>query len=206
VTPIAARCRLLLAGLATAAMLATPASAVAAPAPAAAGCLDTPLSHPFAAWGDAADYFLAPGGAFDRGAAAWTLRAGAGTVDGNEPFRVVAPSDNRSLRLPGGSAAISPAFCIGAEHRTMRFFANASTSSSLGVDVLYADPAGHAREMAIGTLAGAGHWAPTDIVPMVVNKLAGAYGNAMSVRLRLTPRSSAAWAVDDVFVDPYRGR
>jgi hypothetical protein len=206
VTPIAARCRFLLAGLAAAAMLATPASAVAAPAPAAGGCPDTPASQPFEAWGDTADYFLAPGGGFERGAADWTLRAGAGVVDGSEPFRVVAPSGARSLRLPAGSAAISAPFCIGAEHRTMRFFASAPASSSLDVDVLYTDPSGRSRDVAIGALSGSGRWAPTAVVPMLVNRMAAAYGNAMSVRLRFTPRGAAAWSIDNVLIDPYRVR
>jgi hypothetical protein len=206
VTPIAARCRLLLAGLASTALLASPASSVAAPAPAAAGCPDTPVTQPFAPWGDTADYFLAPGGSFERGATDWTLRAGAGVVDGNEPFQVVGSRDTRSLRLPAGSAAISAPFCIGQEHRTMRFFAHAAASSALGVDVLYTDPAGRPRETSIGDLDGAGRWTPTDIVPMVVNRIAAAYGNAMTVRLRFTPEDSAAWSIDDVLIDPFRGR
>jgi hypothetical protein len=206
VTSIAARCRLLLAGLAAAAMLATPASAVAAPAGAAAGCPDTPVAQPFTPWGDTADYFLAPGGDFEHGVADWTLRAGAAVVDGNEPFRVIAPTDTRSLQLPAGSSAVSAPFCIGAEHRTMRYVARAAAWSSLDVDVLYTDPAGRPREVDAGVLTGAGRWAPTEILPMVVNRMAAAYDNAMSVRLRFTPRGNVAWTVDDVLIDPYRVR
>ena len=205
-TSIAARCRLLLAGLTAAALLVTPAAAVAAPAAAAPGCADTPVSQPFAAFGDNADYFLAPGGSFEAGTTGWALRSGAGVVAGNAPFRAVASSDTHALRLPAGSSAVSTPFCIGAEHRTMRFFAQAADNGSLDIDVLYTDAAGRSRDLAIGALAGTGDWAPTDIVPMVVNAMAPARGNAMSVRLRFTPHGSAAWAIDDVLIDPYRVR
>jgi hypothetical protein len=206
VTPIAARCRLLLAGLAAAAMLTTPASAMASPARAAASCPDTPVAQPFSPWDDTADYFIAPGGDFESSAADWALRGRAAVVDGNEPFQVMGSSDTHSLQLPAGGAAVTPAFCIGAEHRSMRFFARAAARSSLDVDVLFTDPAGRAREVNVATLAGDGRWAPTDVVPMVVNRLAAAYDNAMSVRLRFTPKGSAGWAIDDVLIDPYRGR
>ena len=182
--PTAARCRFLLAGLATSAMLAAPATAAAAPAAGSAGCPEVAVARAFAPWGDQADYFLAPGGAFEHATASWMLRGGAAVGAGNEPFRVVAPGDTQSLKLPAGSAATSAPFCIGAEHRTMRFFARSARSSVLDVDVLYADARGTARSLRIGALAG----------------------NAMTVRLRFAPRGMSSWTIDDVHVDPYRGR
>lgn len=199
-TAIAARCRLLLAGLATAAMLGAPAAAGAARAPQPGGCPDVAVSQPFSPWADSADYFLAPDGDFERDG--WALRGRADVVRGNSPFG----SGARSLLLEAGGAATSAPFCIGVEHRTMRFFARAATSSSLDVDVLYIDARGRSRSERIGELSGAGRWAPTDVVPMIVNALAADRGNAMMVQLRLAPHGSGAWSVDDVFVDPYRSR
>jgi len=209
VLTIAARCRFLLTGVAAAtasALLATPALAAKAPAPvAASGCPDKAVFQPFAPWGDDADYFLIPGGAIDHGAPEWTLHGGATEVKGNEPFHVVSAKHKRSLALPAGSSATSAPFCISAEHRTMRFFADAASSSSLDVDVLYADAQGVRRSMRIGQLGGGDAWAPTAIVPMVVNEQAATSG-AMSVRLRFAPRGAGAWTIDDVLVDPYRTR
>ncbi len=205
---ITARCRLLFTGVAAvaaSALLATPALAAKAPAAAASGCPEKAVFQPFAPWGDDADYFLIPGGAIDRGASEWTLRGGAAEVKGNEPFHVVSAKDRKSLALPAGSSATSAPFCIAAEHRTMRFFADAASSSSLDVDVLYSDAAGVGRSMRIGQLAGGEDWAPTAIVPMVVNELAARRG-AMNVRLRFAPRGSGRWTIDDVLVDPYRTR
>lgn len=205
-TPIAARCRHLLAGFATAALLAVPASATAAVSAPAPGCPDVPVSQPFAPWDDTADYFLAPDGGLEGNGLGWRMEGAAQVVAGNEPFDVVAPSDRRSLRMAAGDSATTAPFCIGVEHRTMRFFANAARSSSMDVEVLYSDVAGKDRSLRIGRLAGAGRWAPTDVVPMVVNALAAARGNAMSVRLRFAPHGQGAWSIDDVHVDPYRSR
>ena len=128
--PIASRCRFLLTGLATVAattLLAAPANA--AEAPGGASCPDTPVVQPFAPWGDSADYFLAPDGGFEQGGAGWTLLGRAAVQSGNEPFALNAAGDRSSLRLPVGSSATSPLFRIGAEHRSMRFVADAATSS-----------------------------------------------------------------------------
>jgi hypothetical protein len=206
VTPIAARCRHLLAGLATAALLAVPASATASVAAPAPGCPHVPVSQPFAPWDDTADYFLAPDGGLEGGGLDWTMQGAAEVVAGNEPFKVVAPNDLRSLRMTAGDSATTAPFCIGVEHRSMRFFANAARSSSMDVDVLYSDITGRDRALRVGQLAGDGRWAPTEVVPMVVNALAAARGNAMSVRLRFAPRGQGAWSIDDVHVDPFRTR
>lgn len=202
---IAACCRALLAVLATAGALGAPATAGAATV-SSGGCPDVPVVHPFAPWGDSADYFLAPDGGFELGGTGWSLTGGARVSGGNEPFHVVARDDLRALTLPAGSSATSAPFCIGAEHRSMRFFARSAATGSLHVDVLYADAGGAPRMLQIGDLDGGRGWAPSDVVPMVVNELAARQGNAMTVQLRFSAAGPAAWAIDDVFVDPYRSR
>jgi hypothetical protein len=210
VIPIAPRCRLLLASfaaVATTALLAAPMPATAATVAAAApGCPTAAVTQPFAPWSDAADYFLAPDGGLEHGGAGWTLRGRAAVAPSDKPFHVGPAVDRRSLRLPAGASATTAPFCIGVEHRTMRFVDNAPASSALDVDVLYTDASRRERTVHIGAVAGAGRWAPTVAVPMIVNALAAARGNAMSVRLRFSPRGSAAWTIDDVYVDPYRGK
>jgi hypothetical protein len=216
VIPIAARCRLVLMGLATVAataLLAVPPTASAAPATAstatptgATGCRATPVTHPFAPWSDAADYFLAPDGGLEQGGSGWTLRGRATVTPGNEPWKVAAAGDRNGLSLPGGSSATTAPFCIGLEHRTMRFFAVGARASSLDVDVLYSAVDGGERSVRIANAAGVGAWSPSDVVPMVVNELAAHRGNAMSVRLRFAPHGASAWTIDDVYIDPFRGK
>jgi hypothetical protein len=204
VTLLAARCRILLTGVAAVAatvLLAAPATASTTPA--GAGCPHRPVVHPFTPWSDSADYFLAPNGGFEQGATSWALRGSAAVAVGNEPFHVAGPRDTRSLRLLAGSSATTAPFCIGVEHRTMRFVTNAAASSSLNVDAVIDGAGGTQRAVRMGTVRGSGTWAPSAIVPMVVNTLAAQTGNAMNVRLRFTPYGSGSWSIDDVFVDPY---
>ena len=180
---------------------------IAAPANAAAttpetGCPVTPTTTPFLQWGDASEYVLAPGGDFEEQGSTWTLDGDARAVEGNEPFQVGAPADHLSLSLPAKGSATTARMCIGVEHRTLRFFAKASRGSgSLRVEVIYA---GRARTL--GTIGAATAWAPTDVLPTVVNELAPAQGNAIDVAFRFTPRGSASWTIDDVYVDPFRSR
>lgn len=207
--PIASRCRLLLTGAATVAataLLAAPAPAPAATVTPGASCPDTPVAQPFAPWGDSSDYFPAPDGGFEQGGAGWTLNGRAAVQSGNEPFAVNGAGDDMSLRLPAGSSATSGLFCIGAEHRTMRFFAKAAASSRLDIDVIVGERSTSRRTYNVATVSGAGGWAPSVAVPMVVNEIAAEQDGTMSVRLRFTPRGSGDWTIDDVFVDPYRGK
>jgi len=97
--------------------------------------------------------------------------------------------------------------CIGIEHRTLRFFTKASKRrGSLRVEVLFSGRGGAKRSVTIGRIAPGREWAPTKILPMIVNKLAPRRGNALQVAFRFTPRGNAAWSIDDVYVDPFRMR
>jgi len=193
-----------IAAVAATALIAAPASA--APAGTAGGCPAVPTVNPFAAWGDSADYQLAPDGGFEAGATAWKLAGGARVVEGNEPFKVNRATDHRSLELPARGSATTTPICIGVEHRTMRFFNTGARTGTLTVEALYTTPDGRPASVGLGTVRDSGTWAPSDSLPMRVNELAAAYGNAMSVRLRFTASGAVASRIDDVYVDPYRVR
>ena len=60
--------------------------------------------------------------------------------------------------------------------------------------------------MRLATVSGSGTWAPSDVVPMVVNDVAAEQDGTLDVRLRFTPRGAGSWTIDDVFVDPLRIR
>ena len=179
--------------------------ALAASPAAAASCPPGPTSKPFTRWLDPAAYVLAPGGAAEA-TGAWTLQGGAAVVAGNEPFRVGAPTDRASLRLPSGSSATTAAMCIGIEHPTMRFFARRESGSPLDallVEALYSDPEGHGHALPIGAVMSLGSWAPTLPLLLGVNLLALS-GDPLQVSFRFTPRNQSRWSIDDVYVDPYR--
>jgi hypothetical protein len=150
-----------------------------------------------------ADYFLAPSGDLEGGAAAWRLQ-GATAVEGNEPFKVGAASDHRSLRISAdGSAATAP-MCIAVEHRTMRFFAKGPASGRLAVSAVGTKPNGKQTAVRLGVIDGSGAWAPTPVVDMRFDDLTEKFENTLNVSLQFEPKGDGAWQIDDVYVDPYR--
>jgi len=177
----------------------------------AASCPDA-AEQPFLPWLDPAMYGLAPGGALES-ASGWKLQGGAGLVEGNESFMVHSLGDRRSLLLPEGSSATTAPFCVGLEHPTIRFFARngGSPLSYLTVEVLFRDVLGISRSLPIGVVAGGARWQPTLPMPLLLNLvgplLAVDPDSTAMVRLRFTPvGGSSSWQIDDVYVDPFRGR
>jgi hypothetical protein len=192
------------------AVAATFAAATLFAAPAAAapvaetGCPDVPTVQPFAPWGDLADYLLAPDGDIEDNATSWLLEDGARAIDGNEPFMVGGPADHRALELPAGATATTAPMCISEAHKTMRFFGTSTRNGALKVEALYTKRNGKEKSVTLGAVRGDDAWAPSEILPMRVNELAGDYDNAMSVSLRFSARGNGTWTIDDVYVDPFR--
>jgi hypothetical protein len=183
----------LLAGLAT---MAVPAAAHAA------GCPDQPVERTFLPWLDPAWYAPAPDGGLEAGAEGWTLGGGAAVVDGNEPFHVGGPDDANSLALPPGASATTPEVCIGVEHPTIRFFARntGSSLSLLRVSVVFRGLLGR-QVLPVAVIAAGDEWAPSPIVPVIVNVLS-LLGD-QQVAFRFAPLGGE-WTIDDVYVDPYK--
>ena len=163
-------------------------------------------SQPFARWGDTANYVLVPGGAFEAGSPAWTLSGRAGVVAGNESYYVRNTADKRSLALPSGSSALSPAVCTSIYHPTLRLFVknSGSASSRLKAEVLYPGPLGDVQVAKVGDLSGTSAWQPTPELPLTVtNVLATLSLGRTAIAYRFTPEDSLGkWSVDDVYVDP----
>jgi hypothetical protein len=188
--------------------LAAPAAAQAGPLVASApSCEDQELSQPFLRWLDPASYTLNRGGAFEDGAAGWTLKNGASVVSGNEPFKVHGAGDSHSLSLPAGSSATSSTTCVGLEHPTARLFVRNTgfVLATLKVEVLFETAGGSVQSLPIGLAVGGRNWAPTLPMPIIVNLLPLLPGDHTPVAFRFTPQGGT-WSIDDVYVDPYRRR
>lgn len=169
-----------------------------------AGCPAIPTVQPFGPWQDFADYFLAPDGDFEQGAASWDLSGGAAAVEGNETYAVGGAGDLRSLSLPAGSSATTAPVCIGIEHRSMRFFVRGSGEGVVHVDAVYARRTDAEKSVRLASISAGESWAPSPIVSMRVNEIAPEYANALAVSLRFTARGTGSWQIDDVYVDPFR--
>jgi hypothetical protein len=172
----------------------------------APSCAAPSTSQAFLPWLDIASYTPAPDGGFEAGAKGWSL-AGATTVPGNEPYSIGGRSDDTALRIAAGGDATSPAFCVGLEHPTVRFFAKrigGSLLSTLRVDVQFEDALGGQHSLPTGLVISGGNWAPSLPIPIVANLLALLPEQHTPVTLRLVAQGGGAWLVDDLYVDPYK--
>ena len=167
----------------------------------ATDCEAQSMSQVFLPWADVANYVAQPGGSFERGTKGWTLGA-ASVVAGNEPWKVGDATDGKSLAIPAGTTVTTSAICVGLEHPTVRLFStSAATLAHLDVEVLFEDAAGNVQSLPIGSVA-AGAWAPSQIMVIGANLLAGLPGDRTAVAFRMTA-SGGDFRVDDVYVDPW---
>lgn len=178
----------------------------------AAPCEGRTVEQPFKRWLDPLRYVLAPNGDFERGAAEWRLAGGAKVVDGNETFYVGGAGDSRSLFLPAGSSATTRPMCVQLLHPTVRWFAkNRATPllSALRVDALVESPlSGGVVVVPLGVHTGPRTWHPS-LPGLVLADFLSALGEdgELAVAFRFKPLGpSAAWRIDDVYVDPFRNR
>jgi hypothetical protein len=189
----------------------------ASAAPASAGLLVTTarncsantLSQPFAGLGDSAWYTDVPGGSFESGAPAWTLSGGAQIVSGNEPWNVGGKTHTRSLSLPAGATATSPAMCVGLGEPTLRYFAKASSllglTGAMTVEVLTETSLGVVVPVPLLPGALTNSWKPGLTTPVIANLLPLLPGQKTAVAFRFHALTGS-WGLDDVYVDPYRSR
>ena len=185
--------------------------AIAAPSAGASlldGCPDADAVQPFLPWGDQSWYVLAPDGGFEEGGDAWSLRDGAAVVRGNETFQVGGSHDSRSLALPDGSQATSADVCIGLDSPTMRFFArnDGDPGGLLSVSVVVDTLLGRLT-VPVGSVDGTDAWHPTPPFLLLANLTALPIVNdgTASIQLRFEAQGGD-WRIDDVYVDPWKGR
>jgi hypothetical protein len=171
---------------------------------AAPSCDAQVLDEPFLPWADPASYTLVPNGTVET-TRKWSLD-GAAPANGNEKFYVNASDDVKSLSLPSGTSATTPAICVGIEHPTLRFFARnrGSRFSALLVKVRWEDASGRVWSTPIGAVTGDDGWAPTPPLPVVVNLLPLLPGERTAVAFEFTVLGDGDWRVDDLYVDPWR--
>lgn len=190
-----------------AAALATATVAAIAPATASAGLMSdcearssTPVFSP---WLDYANYFLAPDGGFEHGAAGWTL-AGASVVAGNNVF-ALSGAGASSVTLSAGDSMTSPSICVGLEHPSFRFVArrtDGSALSTLGASVILPD----GREIPVGVMTGDSSWHPSPVMLVAANLIPTVTtDDSIDVQLRFAAESGS-WQIDDVYVDPSGSR
>jgi len=204
------RIRIIAAIAVLAAPLASGSSAHAGPLVSSApDCKAQQLEQTFWPWADPANYTPLPGGNLENGARGWRLQGGATVVAGSSPYKVGDDPHQRSLALPEGSVATSPAICVSLVHPTIRFFAKRmdrlALTTLVTVEVLFEDALGNVLSLPIGLLPTTASWQPTLPVPIVANLLPLLPDERTAVGFRFGAVGGDA-QLDDIWVDPWRMR
>jgi hypothetical protein len=181
--------------LAKAAVLATIALVTVPAAASAAVCPDQQSTQALSQFGDYNDYFLAPGGDFEGPAGAWSGGRGVDRVDANKPWALAGP---KALGLGKGKVTTSPDFCVSELHPHLRFMAASKDSDG----ILQVEAMEGSVTTALVTVPATGSWQLTDIVPLAT-ALGYVGDDGHNVKLRFTSLKGE-WAVDGVYIDPYR--
>jgi hypothetical protein len=176
----------------------------ALPSLAEAACKSTPASAVFKQFGDEALYNPVPGGSFESGTSGWSL-TNSTIVSGNESYKVAGGSHSLAIQPTG--VAISPTLCVSIENPSLRFFARRTSGSwgVLNVILLWTDSSGTTHETTVGSLQSGTAWALTPVLKLASDLPLWQAGESLSVRLLFRPEQyGGAWAIDDVYIDPYR--
>ncbi len=204
--------RYLLSIIAGSAVLAVPAASApakstkSAPPGGSAACPGPSSASPvFAQWGDAADYFAAPGGLFDDGVLGWEPVGAPSLVPADNPYAATA-KNNVAVALNGGDMITSPPICITRQHPFLRFAARgADQRARLVLTVLYVDKKGKAKRKKLKEHEGKDFrsWSLSERVSL--KKVLPEADAVRSVRLEFAADGSRGqWLVDDVFIDPVK--
>jgi hypothetical protein len=157
----------------------------------------------FAEWGDDSNYTLAPNGSFEEGSTGWSLSGGARVVGRNNDLR----PGSRSLALPQGASATSPAACVKLGDPASRFFLrNASGSGKVKVEITYRTVLGlFTVTTKLGETGAGPGWQPSPkyghLLDNVLGTLALNGDLSASIQFRFTA-SGGNFEIDDLFVDP----
>ena len=162
----------------------------------------------FAPWGDSSYYASLLNGGFENGATGWYLSGGAKVASGNEPFSVGGAHDSHSMLLPAGSSAYSGAVCFALGDWHLRLFTRnvGSSTGKLHVQVIVPSLLGGLLTVLDGgTVGGSGAWAPSPRLALLLSNVTNLVGTK-AVAFRFTPVGpGAAYQIDDVYLDPWKG-
>src|SRR3954451_20815358 len=165
-------------------------AALALAGPAQAACTQPSTAKAFSAFGDSADYFLAPDGGFEASASGW-LKTNTSIVNDNEPWHVAGGS--KGLKLNGsGASATSTGFCIDLNNPSARLFTKSTAtggvdSSYLMIEALITSQIGTTSTI-LGTVSSHYGWAATQVLDLrgAANAhLHSAYANNTTATLKL---------------------
>ena len=181
------------------------------PAVAGAACPSNPTTAALAQFGDNAAYTLLSGGSFESGAPGWSLtRAEVASATG-------ATGGAYSLVIQPNGVAVSPAFCVSSEYPSFRFFARQVSGggdsrggggwfggSSLSVSLRWTNAWGFSQDTDVASLQPGSAWTLSPVLKLASALPLWMSQSTLNVKLVFEANGSGSWAIDDVFIDPYR--
>lgn len=176
-------------------------------APAAASLVDTSncdgatLTQPFAPYGDANFYKLAPGGNFEGSLSGWSLSSGARVVSGGND------GSAHALQLSAGASAATAPTCVNASNPSYRFFSRSSGGllgllPAMTVSLEYRDGLLGLVSLPLGVATPTSSWAPSPVELTLAALPAALADGSVPLSLRFTG-IAGTWTIDDVYVDPW---
>ncbi len=172
----------------------------AAPAVAGAACQSSPSSTLLAKFGDNAAYTLLTGASFESGAPGWSLSRA--EVLGEEG----AQGGSHALVIQPNGVAVSPAFCVSGEYPSFRFFTHqlgsARFGSSLNVSLRWTDDYGFPHSTTVAQIQASEEWALSPVLKLASALPLWMPNSTLKVKIAFQANSTA-WAIDDVYIDPY---
>jgi hypothetical protein len=172
-------------------------------------CTAPQLVSAFASLGDARDYVLAPGGSFEgKDLDGWQVQS-AKVGGGGSPLEVPDTDKNkRSLTIPAGGSATSPAMCVDLHYPTFRLMAKPQKGQGqLNIEVIYPDSDNPVFQPAGDLTVDGKDWQASADMPVFPER-GGAAPGMRRVALRFTSvaadGNAGEWRIDDLYVDPKR--
>jgi hypothetical protein len=116
-------------------------------------------------------------------------------------------ADAKSLVINQTGTAVSPAFCVSIDHPTFRLFTRrtSGTWGNLAVRLRWRDSSGRTNETTVGAIdGGAGSWQVSPAFKLATTLPLWQSGQTLSVQMVFDPEDyGGAFAIDDVYIDPY---
>ena len=190
-------------GVLVAAVFASGILMAAAPVGALAACPSSSTSHPLQAFGDDAAYALLTGSSFESGAPGWSLSEAA-VAKGS--WSDGSTHGSHSLAIQPHGVAVSPSFCVSTAEPSFRFFLRQTSGSwgVLNVILRWTEASGATNNTEIAALQTGTTWTLSPVLQLATTLPLWQAGSTLSARLVFKPEPyGGAWAIDDVYIDPY---
>jgi hypothetical protein len=173
---------------------------------AASSCSSSPTTQAFSRFGDTAAYSLLAGGSFESGAPGWSL-TGSSVASGNESYNLA--SGSHSLAIQPTGVAVSPSFCVSIANPSFRFALDRTSGSwgVLNVILRWREASGTSHDTTVAALQPGTSWTVSPVLQLATTLPLWQSGSTLNVQLVFKPEPyGGAFAIDDVYIDPYSRR